>query len=275
MKNPMLALLAAASLAATASVFAATDPAMDQMLACMKLRAASPEQKACIAKVRQMRVPAPAAKPAMAPKMKSTVLPSSATTAPTVIAVPSDVKLAAAAVGLNGGQPSLPLAGGITVGDLKGLDLESAMMAVQSRRANLLEAQLKNQIDGVEARNNQIASANDAITALRAVRPAGDANQKVSVTPAQISNINGLYAKAGIVPAIAGKTQFDASFTQAQVDASVDVIKSAIDSLNNSQQMDMLRLQSLTNKRNEAFDLMTNFIKKMSDSRSSILGNMR
>jgi hypothetical protein len=234
-KNPTLALLAAASLAATASVFAATDPAMDQMLACMKLRAASPEQKACIAKVRQMRVPAPAAKPAMAPKMKSTVLPSSATTAPTVIAVPSDVKLAAAAVGLNGGQPSLPLAGGITVGDLKGLDLESAMMAVQSRRAN----------------------------------------QKVSVTPAQISNINGLYAKAGIVPAIAGKTQFDASFTQAQVDASVDVIKSAIDSLNNSQQMDMLRLQSLTNKRNEAFDLMTNFIKKMSDSRSSILGNMR
>ena len=41
------------------------------------------------------------------------------------------------------------------------------------------------------------------------------------------------------------------------------------------QQMDMLRLQSMTNKRNEAFDVMTNFIKKMQDSRSSIIGNMR
>ncbi|MDN4605131.1 hypothetical protein P5G61_28165 [Paenibacillus sp. F6_3S_P_1C] len=52
-------------------------------------------------------------------------------------------------------------------------------------------------------------------------------------------------------------------------------LKGQIDSLSNSQQMDMLRLQSLSNKRNEAFDVMTNFIKKMQDSRSSIIGNMR
>lgn len=37
----------------------------------------------------------------------------------------------------------------------------------------------------------------------------------------------------------------------------------------------MMAVQSLTSKRNEAFDLMTNFIKKMADSRSSIIGNMR
>ncbi|MFT9846640.1 hypothetical protein [Aneurinibacillus sp. REN35] len=47
------------------------------------------------------------------------------------------------------------------------------------------------------------------------------------------------------------------------------------DQINNAQQMDMLRLQNLSNKRNEAFDVMTNFIKKMQDSRSSIIGNMR
>lgn len=51
--------------------------------------------------------------------------------------------------------------------------------------------------------------------------------------------------------------------------------KIELDALNNAQQMDMLRLQSLSNKRNEAFDLMTNFIKKMQDSRASIIGNMR
>ena len=43
----------------------------------------------------------------------------------------------------------------------------------------------------------------------------------------------------------------------------------------NSQQMDMLRMQSMNSKRNEAFDVMTNFVKKMQDSRSSIIGNMR
>ncbi|MHA7583630.1 hypothetical protein ACX12E_25085 [Paenibacillus vandeheii] len=55
----------------------------------------------------------------------------------------------------------------------------------------------------------------------------------------------------------------------------VQALKSKIDALSSSQQMDMLRLQSLSNKRNEAFDVMTNFIKKMQDSRSSIIGNMR
>ncbi|MGG4482137.1 hypothetical protein [Paenibacillus illinoisensis] len=43
-------------------------------------------------------------------------------------------------------------------------------------------------------------------------------------------------------------------------------LKNQIDALSNSQQMDMLRLQSLSNKRNEAFDVMTSFIKKMQDS---------
>lgn len=52
-------------------------------------------------------------------------------------------------------------------------------------------------------------------------------------------------------------------------------IKGQIDALSNSQQMDMLRLQSLSNKRNEAFETMTNFIKKMQDNRNSIIGNMR
>ena len=39
--------------------------------------------------------------------------------------------------------------------------------------------------------------------------------------------------------------------------------------------MDTLRLQSLSAKRNEAFEQMTNWIKKMQDVRNNILGNMR
>ncbi|OAX46507.1 hypothetical protein [Paenibacillus sp. AD87] len=57
--------------------------------------------------------------------------------------------------------------------------------------------------------------------------------------------------------------------------AQAQKLKGQIDALSNSLQMDMLRVQSLSNKRNEAFDVMTNFIKKMQDSRSSIIGNMR
>jgi len=97
--------------------------------------------------------------------------------------------------------------------DIQGMDLESALQAVQSQRTQLLENQLKDQLEGVQQRNQQLADLN---------------------------------------------TQ------QGQMDA-----------LSNSQQMDMLRLQSMNSKRNEAFDVMTNFVKKMQDSRSSIIGNMR
>ncbi|APZ33712.1 hypothetical protein BOH66_05110 [Microbacterium aurum] len=48
-----------------------------------------------------------------------------------------------------------------------------------------------------------------------------------------------------------------------------------LDSVTNTQQMDMLRLAGLTDKRSEAFDLMSSFLTKMQGSQSSIIGNMR
>ena len=37
----------------------------------------------------------------------------------------------------------------------------------------------------------------------------------------------------------------------------------------------MIRLQSLSNKRNEAFEQLTNFIQKIAKSKESVIGNMR
>ena len=62
--------------------------------------------------------------------------------------------------------------------------------------------------------------------------------------------------------------------TKGQLDGAIQQLKSQIDSMSNTQQMDMLRLQSLSNKRNEAFEIMTNFVKKNNDNRASIVGNM-
>ena len=59
------------------------------------------------------------------------------------------------------------------------------------------------------------------------------------------------------------------------LDKAITELKGQVDSLGSTQQMDMLRLQSLSNKRNEAYDLMTNFMKKFADKRDAIIGNMR
>jgi hypothetical protein len=62
--------------------------------------------------------------------------------------------------------------------------------------------------------------------------------------------------------------------TRAKAEAYIKGQQSQIDALGNTQQMDMLRLQSLSNKRNEAFEIMTNFMKKLADSRSGIISKM-
>lgn len=145
--------------------------------------------------------------------------------------------------------------------DLQGMDLETAMMMVQSERAKLLEEQLKTQIAEVQNRNEQISKLNNLLSQLNAQRPAGTDPTK-AVTRASLGDLAKEFSGTGDVK-------------QADFDTRIAQIKGQIDALGNSQQMDMLRLQSMTNKRNEAFEVMTNFVKKMQESRSAIIGNMR
>lgn len=146
--------------------------------------------------------------------------------------------------------------------DIRGMDLETAMMAVQSNRAKLLEDQLKEQVAAVQARNDQAAKLNAVLAALQAmIESFEDSKTK---TLGKFAEDDKRVLAAGL--------KLDKN---AKVSDVIKQLKEMIDSLSNSQQMDMLRLQSLSNKRNEAFEIMTNFIKKMKDSRTSIVGNMR
>ncbi|WP_239616406.1 hypothetical protein [Cohnella mopanensis] len=154
--------------------------------------------------------------------------------------------------------------GGMTQINVSGMDLETALMAVQNNRASLLESQLKDQLASVQARNETIMKLNQL---------SGVINEALGKLPSD--------AKADYAVQLADKGAMFTSMgmaipkTKGELQSRLGQIKTQIDSASNSQQMEMLRLQSLTNKRNEAFDVMTNFIKKMQDSRSSIIGNMR
>ena len=167
----------------------------------------------------------------------------------------------------TGASPITPISN-ISV---QGMDLETAMMAVQSQRANLLETQLKDQIEAVKNRNSDIARLNEVLAAARVLQGkfAGDAKAGDGIP-------EGGAAEKATLDAACGSAKVTVPYgNKGELDKTVENLKSMIDSQSNSQQMDMLRLQSLSNKRNEAFDLMTNFVKKMQDSRSSIIGNMR
>ncbi|GIP30184.1 hypothetical protein J23TS9_53140 [Paenibacillus sp. J23TS9] len=149
--------------------------------------------------------------------------------------------------------------------DISSMDIETALQAVQEQRASLLEQQLNQQISDVQKRNEQIANMNNLLSDINNAKSQEAANGQY-VLP---DNVTSKLSEQGAGDA--SKT----SYTKDELDKMSQDLKGKIDSLSNSQQMDMLRLQSLSNKRNEAFDTMTNFVKKMQDSRNSIIGNMR
>lgn len=179
-------------------------------------------------------------------------------------------------VGVNTGVSS------VSSMNIQGMDLETALMAVQSNRANLLETQLQSQMQSVQDRNKTIEEMNGALSTINSSlghAPTG-APSTFPVTNADgfvldrtgkptAENLMDEFQKVGL------NADAARNLNKGQMEQAIQTIKGQIDAQGNSQQMDMLRLQSLSNKRNEAFDIMTNFVKKMQDSRSSIIGNMR
>jgi len=155
-------------------------------------------------------------------------------------------------------------ANGIESINLSSVDIETALMVVQQQRGALLDQQLNSQITAVQEKNKQLASLNTVLNTANGIS-ADSANN--ALNDKQTEDIKKAMEEAGL--------SATPPTNQAELDVLQQQVKGQIDGLSNSQQMDMLRLQSLTNKRNEAFDVMTNFIKKMQDSRSSIIGNMR
>lgn len=190
-------------------------------------------------------------------------------------------------------------AGNIGGIDISSMDLETALMAVQNERVKLLDAQLQNQIKEVQNRNEQIAKLNDAMNSLNALvglfKSGKDGATKMQdggipdwnkVGTENDNRYNQMRDSMWKAMGEAGvdlntdkyQLQVDGGIskvTKGSLDTAIQAIKNKVDALSNTQQMDMTRLQGMTNKRNEAFDVMTNFIKKMQDSRSSIIGNMR
>lgn len=149
-------------------------------------------------------------------------------------------------------------------GSSASMDIETALMAVQQQRGQLLDQQVKTQIETIQQRNQFLAQLNLLL---------GKVNNSL-INPVDKQFI---LDEATQNELQANGVQFtrSSSFSKDEMYVIIERLKSAIDSNNSAQQMDMLRLQSLSNKRTEAMDIMNNTLKKMQESRSSTIGNMR
>lgn len=135
-------------------------------------------------------------------------------------------------------------------------DLTAALLAVQRNRAAMLDAQIKGQVEVIQARALIIQNQNTVLNtaaALRATLPATAAPQTATPVGAQTTALEQAFRSTGIGFPIA---------TVGQLDLGMQQLRSLMDANNNAQQMDMLRLQSLGNKYNPGSTIVTNEAKK-------------
>jgi len=184
-------------------------------------------------------------------------------------------------------------------------DIQTIIQMVQSERVRLLDSQLVDQVKAVQARNDKIAQLNQVLSGLTAFQgqiegteagskpkdwnptkitqyelPLNDAIQAAGITDLGFGNLPGQRTpqtgetkdgKEGKI--ITGTNVVNSNTTKGQIEAAITKIKGLIDAESNNQQMDMLRLQSLNNKKNESVEILTNTQKKQSDSNSGIIRN--
>src|SRR5690606_9374640 len=184
-------------------------------------------------------------------------------------------------------------------------DIQTLIQMIQGERVKLLDTQLVDQVKAVQARNDQIAKLNNVLSALTKFQGAisgTDPDSKVkdwgwdkvdqyeiplndAIKEAGITDIG--FTGAGRVTPGPGESLDDGhghvirdqtntcngGTTKGQIDAAITKIKGLIDAESNNQQMDMLRLQSLNNKKNESIEILTNTQKKHTDANSNIIRN--
>ena len=209
-----------------------------------------------------------------------------------------------------GGVSGVSSSGGVT----ETLDIETAIMAAQQSRAELIESQLTQQISAVQRRNDEMRKLSELqaeIARRESLFDATDSKSRISeqkyfketgaadkveferafvdTDPDRLDvGASGKYGTVYADLAEFAQMLKDAGFDDATVnkfakgDATLadfkaleTSVKGKIDSTASTQQMDMLRMQSLNNKRNEAYDIMTNWLKNIQDKKSTIIGNMR
>ncbi|MCD2512847.1 hypothetical protein [Comamonas endophytica] len=169
---------------------------------------------------------------------------------------------------------------GLTSAEIRTVGIETSLLAVQANRASLLEDLLKDQMETLQKKNEQIAKLNTLMASLNGILTKYTQNANPldgipnGMSEDEIKQFNEALAPTEMTTEkLLGFTSVEKS-NKSALDKAVTSIKSSIDNLSNTQQMDMLRIQSISNKRNEAFEMMTTFIKKFSDMLSAIIRNM-
>lgn len=165
-------------------------------------------------------------------------------------------------IGLSGAQQ-------ITSAEIQSLAVEDAFLLVNHQRLENTGKILKSQIAEAQEKNSQISDINDLMSLARNVLAGfGSDDKSDAAIPLgdDLTKFQQACQSAGFDTKDIGN--------KAQLTATLENFKSKVDSLTNSQQISMLRLQSTVNVYSETLTALTNFMSTTHDRKSEILRNI-
>ena len=153
----------------------------------------------------------------------------------------------------------------------KGLDIGSVMMMVNLERATIMESQVMDQAQRMKEINEEIRTAQHFMSEARKFEKGGGWWGDAATFTRSCGTVWRMKEFAQSANIQVYEEHQDASVWKVVIEK----IKQRVDSLNSNSQLEMIKLQSLINKRNQAFEMSSNHVNKFSGTLDKIISNMR
>ena len=163
---------------------------------------------------------------------------------------------------------------GVEFGDYlyngKTVDLQDVTIIVAERRATSVEGEVAPLSTRIQNRNATLEDLGNVLADLKKLQSQFPSDAKGSDRKGSLQQ-----SSFAILNEVFGSLDFsNLQMTKYEVEEWLQKVKSKIDALNNAAQKDMTRLESLVNRRDEAFSTASDLMSKISDTRSNLIRNL-
>ena len=149
-------------------------------------------------------------------------------------------------------------------------DLQDLAVVVTERRATAVEGEVAPLATRIQNRNKTLEDLGNVLADLTKLQSQFPSDAKGSDRKGSLQQSSFL-----ILQQVFGSLDFSLlNMTKYEVEEWLQKVKSKIDALNNEGQKDMTRLQSLVDRRDEAFSTASTLMSSVSDTRSNLIRNL-
>ena len=151
------------------------------------------------------------------------------------------------------------------------LDLQDLMVEISENRAVKVEDEVKPLATRITNRNKTLDKLGLALADLTNLQAQFDSDAKGSDREGTLKQTS----YETLQEVFGSLVDFDnLRMKKSEVEYWLQMVKSRIDSLNNAAEKDMTRLQSLVDRRDEAYSTASDLMSEVSDTRSNLIGNL-